>query len=170
MHEKYLHLIWQVKFISFIWFPRSTLTKPHSCQWTTAVLTFWVQKLRYYAILTKTFHLSLCCCRLSDILRHQVTWVTDSWCASIMPIAMNCNQANLRDLTAATGLAILLKLDSNRQFCSPCDLEIWWMSPKNNRAPLLCYFKLFASFRSHWWMKTGVTVRKRPIWVKFDDF
>ena len=28
----------------------------------------------------------------------------------------------------------------------------------------------FAAFRSHWWIQTGVTVRKRPIWVKFDDF
>ena len=42
--------------------------------------------------------------------------------------------------------------------------------PKNNRAPLLCYFKLCASFRSHWWIQTGVTVRKRLIWVKIDDF
>ena len=41
---------------------------------------------------------------------------------------------------------------------------------KNNRAPLLCYFKLCASFRSHRWFKTWVWVRKRPIWVKFDDF
>ena len=53
---------------------------------------------------------------------------------------------------------------------SPCDLEIWWMTPKNNRAPLLCYFKLCAPFRSHWWIQTGVTVRKRLIWVKIDDF
>ena len=43
------------------------------------------------------------------------------------------------------------------------------VEPKNNRAPLLCYFKLFASFRSHWWIQTGVTVRKRLIWVKIDD-
>ena len=63
-----------------------------------------------------------------------------------------------------------LKLDSNRQFFRPCDLEIWRMSLQNNRAPLLCYFKLCASFRSHWWIKTWVTVRKRPIWVKFNDF
>ena len=41
---------------------------------------------------------------------------------------------------------------------------------KKNRAPLLCHFKLCASFSSHWWIQTGVTVRKRPIWVKFDDF
>ena len=63
-----------------------------------------------------------------------------------------------------------LKLDSNRQFFRPCDREIWWMTLQNNRAPLLCYFKLCASFRSHWWIQTWVTVRKRPIWVKFDDF
>ena len=44
------------------------------------------------------------------------------------------------------------------------------MTPKNNRAPLLCYFKLFASFRSHWWIQTGVSVWKRLIWVKSDDF
>ena len=55
-------------------------------------------------------------------------------------------------------------------FFSPCDLDIWWMTPKNNRAPVLCYFKLFASFRSHWWIQTGVTVRKRLIWVKIDVF
>ena len=33
-----------------------------------------------------------------------------------------------------------LKLDLNRRFFSPCDLEIWWMTLKNNRAPVLCYF------------------------------
>ena len=42
----------------------------------------------------------------------------------------------------------------------PCNLI---MTLKNNRAPLLCYFKLYASFRSHWWIQAGVTVRKRPI-------
>ena len=57
-----------------------------------------------------------------------------------------------------------------RQFLEPCDLEIWQMTFKNNRAPLLCYFKLCASFRSHWWIQPGVRVRKRPISVKIDDF
>ena len=41
---------------------------------------------------------------------------------------------------------------------------------EKNRAPLQCYFKLCASFRSHRWFKTGDTVRKRPIWVNIDDF
>ena len=55
----------------------------------------------------------------------------------------------------------------------PCNLTndlFWWMTLKNNRAPLLCYFKLCAAFLSHWWNQTGVTVLKRPIWVKFDNF
>ena len=73
-------------------------------------------------------------------------------------------------MIAATGLVILLKLDLNHRFFSPCDLEIWWMTPINNRAPLLCYFKLFASFHSHWWIQTGVTVRKPLIWVNIDAF
>ena len=57
-----------------------------------------------------------------------------------------------------------------RRFLEPCDLEIWRMTLKNNRAPLLCYFKLYASFRSHRWIQAGVTARKRQIWVKIDDF
>ena len=57
-----------------------------------------------------------------------------------------------------------------RRFLEPCDLEIWQMTLKNNRAPLLCYFKLCAAFRTHWWIQTSVTVRKRPICVKCDDF
>ena len=63
-----------------------------------------------------------------------------------------------------------LNSGQNRRFLEPCHLVIWRMTLKNNRAPLLCYFKLCAAFRSHWWIQTGVTVRKRPIWVKFDDF
>ena len=44
------------------------------------------------------------------------------------------------------------------------------MTLKNNRAPLLCCFKLCASFHSHQWIQTGVTVRKCPILLKIDDF
>ena len=42
-----------------------------------------------------------------------------------------------------------LKLDSNHQFFRPCDCEIWWMTSKNNRALLLYYVKLCASFQIH---------------------
>ena len=53
---------------------------------------------------------------------------------------------------------------------SSCDLEIWWMTLKNNRSPLLYYVQLCASFESNGWIQIGVTVRKCPIWVKIDDF
>ena len=39
-----------------------------------------------------------------------------------------------------------------RRFLEPCDLEIWRITLKNNRAPLLCYFKFCATFHSHWWI------------------
>ena len=44
------------------------------------------------------------------------------------------------------------------------------MTLKNNRTPLICYFKICAPFRSYLWIQTGVTVRKRPIRVKIGDF
>ena len=50
-------------------------------------------------------------------------------------------------------------------FLELCDLEIWQMTLKNNRAPLLCCFQLCAWFHCHMWIQTGVRVRKRLSWV-----
>ena len=61
-------------------------------------------------------------------------------------------------------------LGQNQWCFVPCDFEICWMTLENNRASLLCCLKLCATFHSHPWIQTWVTVRKRPIWVKFDDF
>ena len=58
----------------------------------------------------------------------------------------------------------------NRRIFVPYDLDTWRMAVKNNRTPLLCHFKLCASFHSHRWIQTRVTVRKRQIWVKIGDF
>ena len=65
-----------------------------------------------------------------------------------------------------------LKLQSgNAQFGSksaifvPYDLEIWRMTLKNNREPLLSTIKIYASNYHHVWIPTGVTVRKRLSWV-----
>ena len=80
------------------------------------------------------------------------------------------NKANLRDFIAATSLVILLKLDSNRWFFSPCDLEIWWVTSKIYRAPLLHYIKLCASSQTPRLIQAGTTVRKRSIRVKTSDF
>ena len=52
-------------------------------------------------------------------------------------------------------------LGQNRPFLKPCDLAIWRMTLKNNRAPLLSNIKLCATFHHHMWIQTGVTVRKR---------
>ena len=52
-----------------------------------------------------------------------------------------------------------------RQFLESCDLEIWRMTLKNNRAPLLCCFQLCAWFHCHMWIQTGVRVRKRLSWM-----
>ena len=62
-----------------------------------------------------------------------------------------------------------LKLNSNCQFFRQCDREIWWMTSKNNRALLLYYVKLCASFQIHWWIQTGFTVQKHSIRVEIGD-
>ena len=105
---------------------------------------------------------------LISLQRH---WYLDGMGIKIKLFSYN-NKANLKDLLAATGLVILLKLDSNYWFFSPCDLEIWWMTLKHNRAPLLYYryIKFCASFQIHQQSQTWVTVRKRPIRVKIGNF
>ena len=83
---------------------------------------------------------------------------------------LKMNKVNLRDLIAATVPVILLKFDPNHWFFSLCDLEIWWMISKYNRAILLYYIKLCASFQIHGWIQTEVTVQKRSIQVKIGKF
>ena len=61
-------------------------------------------------------------------------------------------------------------LGQHWRFFVPCVLEMWWMTLKNSRAPLLYQIKLWASFQSHPWIETGVTVQKRPIGTKIGDF
>ena len=58
----------------------------------------------------------------------------------------------------------------NWQFFVLDDFENWLMTLKNNRAPVLYYIKLCTSFHSQWLVQTGVRVRKRPIWVKINNF
>ena len=66
------------------------------------------------------------------------------------------NKANLRDLIAATGLVILLKVDPNHRIFSPCDLEISWIILEQGKSE---------GFESCDWP----IVRKRRIWVKIGD-
>ena len=64
----------------------------------------------------------------------------------------------------------MLNSGKNWRFFVPHDLEIRWMTLKNNRAPLLYYIKLCVAFQSHWHIETGVTVWKHSIRVKIGNF
>ena len=96
------------------------------------------------------------------------TYMYGRWWYDICDLAST--KANLREFIAATSLVILIKLDSNRRFFSLWDLEIWWMTSKNNRRLFLYYIKLCALFQIHRWNRTRVTVRKRSIRVKIGNF
>ena len=94
-------------------------------------------------------------------------WRINKWSTNFVLVR---KQLKSGGLIAVTSPIILLKFDSNHQFFSPCDLEIWWMTLKNNRAHPLYYVKFCASFQSHQWIQTGVAVWKPSIWVKIGDF
>ena len=61
------------------------------------------------------------------------------------------------------------QLGSKSKIFFSCDLEIWQITLKNNRAHLQWYFKFCASFHSQWRIQTGVTLWKHPIWIKIND-
>ena len=86
----------------------------------------------------------------------------------LYPIIYN-NKANLRDLIAATGLVIWNWIQIV-DFSGRVTLKLDGWAKKNNRALLVYYVKLCASFQIHQWIQTGVTVRKRSIRVKIGDF
>ena len=133
------------------WRPR----KPHGLQWRCHGDAMAIPRhSRRCHCATSAFWVFLAC--------RAVAVRTPPWCDRGLSDTgvYRTNEANLRDWIAATGLVILLKLGSNLRFFSPCDLEIWWMTWKNYRAPLLHYIKLCASSQTPWWIKTGVIVRK----------
>ena len=62
------------------------------------------------------------------------------------------------------------QIGSNLTIFCPRDIKISIMTLKNNRAPFLYPFKLYASSHSHWCIEIWVTFRKLSNWVKIDDF
>ena len=63
----------------------------------------------------------------------------------------------------------------NARFGSKSMIFLFHVILKLNEWPwktkfLLCYCKICAACRSHQWIQTGVTIRKRLIWVKIGDF
>ena len=77
-----------------------------------------------------------------------------------------------------SSFVVKLELQSgNAQFGSklviffiPRDLKIWSMTLKNNKAPFINCITLCAAFQRHWYIQTGVSVRKRSIQVKIGEF
>ena len=59
-------------------------------------------------------------------------------------LTFRTQQGKSEGFDSCNRLIILLKFDPNHRFFSPCHLEIWLMTSKNNRTPLLCCFKLCA--------------------------
>ena len=123
------------------------------------VLIFVVMITSKYACLYK----SLCMLHIS---------ITFYFCVCDMLISeVKCDQnkknKNLRDLIGAPGLVISLKLYSNRE----CDLEIWWMTSKNNRTHLLYYIRLCPSLNTLQWMNSNLSYSlETSIRVKSGDF
>ena len=106
----------------------------------------------------------------------RVTWKFDRWPWKTIGHLFYVASSFVHHFIAISEFKLKIQ-SGNAQFGSksaiffvPCDLEIWPMTLKNKRAPLLCCFKLSALFCSHRWIQTGVTVQKRPISVKIDDF
>ena len=77
----------------------------------------------------------------------------DGWPWKIIEHLFSTTSSFVHHFTAIWELKLVLQ-SGNAQFgsksviCCPCDLEIWRMTSKNNRAPPLCYFNLCASFGS----------------------
>ena len=112
--------------------------------------------------------------KMGDFLS-RVTFKFDGWPWKAIWHFFNIMFSFVHDFKAINELKLELQ-SGNAQFRSksvlfvPCDLQIWRITFKNNRAPVLCRFKLCASFHSHQWIQTKVTAQKRLIRVKIGNF
>ena len=99
-------------------------------------------------------------------LSARVTLKLDRWPRKIIG-HFSCHYKFCASFRSHLGIqtGVTVRKHSNRL----CDLEIWWMTSKNNRAPILYQFKLSASLRSHLWIQIGITVQERSIRRFFDS-
>ena len=82
----------------------------------------------------------------------------------------HCQQGKSEGFDSCDRPSNLTQIGFKSWIFHPCNFEIWWMTPKNNKARLPYNIKRCVSFHIHQWIQTGVTVQKSPIWVKLDDF
>ena len=104
-----------------------------------------------------------------------VDWKLDGWPSKTIGHLLDATSSFLHHFVAIGEFKLELQSGNAKSGSNSTIFRALWPwnltdDLENNRAPLLCYFKLCTSFRSHWWIQTWVTVRKRPIWVKFDAF
>ena len=102
---------------------------------TGLVISNWIQIVNFSALVTVKFDGWPC-----KTIGH-LFYATSSFVHLFVPIGEF--KLKLQSGNAQSGQI--------RRFLEPCNLEIWRMTLQNNRAPLLWYFKLCASFLSHWW-------------------
>ena len=80
-----------------------------------------------------------------NLVKKLVIWrmtLKNNTTSSFVPHFKSISETNFKLQSGNT------QFGSKLVFFVPRDLEIWWMTLKNNRAPLLCCFKLCAS---SWW-------------------
>ena len=106
----YIFLLIQLRYIYNIYIYIHGVWKGASMFQNILMLVSICYKLDFFSNLFSDFRIIY-----PTISKLFITW--DTWMCSL-----NIHKANLRDLIAATGLVILLQLDSNRRFYSPCDL------------------------------------------------
>ena len=88
-------------------------------------------------------------------------WLHNSRRWNIFEIQKTHKQKNLRDFMALTGVVILPKSISNRQFFGPCDLEIWQMTSKNSRDHFHAHRSYACHFIAIWEFKLELPCGKR---------
>ena len=112
--------------------------------------------------------------KIGNCLSH-VTFKFDGWPWKTIGHLFSTTSSLVHHLKAVGEFKLMLQ-SGNTQFGSklaifvPCDLQIWWMTLENNKAPILYHIKLCASFKCHGWIQTGVTNKKFSIQVKIGNF
>ena len=130
-------------------------------------------------------HFCCCCCHLSQCgqvmhicVRNLTTIGSDNGLAPVMNQCWNIGNSNLRNKLQwnfnRNSYIFIHENAFESVICEMaailCDLKNRQMTLKNNKVPLLCYFKFCASFHSHWQMQTRVTLQKHSIWVNIGNF
>ena len=160
-----------------LWFFKSC--RPLEC-WPKFLLDKWDSgwAMEYFCCCCCCCHLSQCDQVMHICVRNLTTIGSDNGLAPVMNQCWNIVNSNLRNNLRwnfnRNSYIFIHENAFENVICEMaailCDLKNRQMTLKNNKVPLLCYFKLCASFHSHWQMQTRVTRQKHSIWVNIGNF